>query len=1142
MLYFRPPRAALLFTLLLVGFVCTATADNEPQTISVSAGELGAALRSLAEQTGADIVYRPDQVRGLTTAGVKGTFTARQAAGELLKGTSLSINLDASGSMMISSPAPDAPAENSPLLVFSIPAGTLDAALKLIQDQGHIRVVFASSVVAGKRNQALSGNYTPSDALRRLLIGSDLTANAVNATTYRLSASARTKSASAAGGHTSDGSERVLIEGDRLPTYEAGGNVDIARTIDDAQPYYIFDSATIEDSGALNIEDFLKQRLTMNTVVQTNNQIYGPVLGHNGVATPLGNTSSIDLRGLGTGETLILVDGHRMPSVSIEGSTEQPDINGIPLAAIDRIEVLPSSAAAIYGASAVGGVINVILKKNYSGGDFRYSYENVTQGNAPITTLDGSYGFSAEGGRTHVMITAHYSESQPLDVGDRVALEEQGLSTIIASDPTYFTGNPFSPYLGGTTPNIMGLFNAPLTLKSGTPLNSDATYICPGISPSTSMAALDSCLLANAGKFNLSVLSPGAGPTGLQQPLGYSQRVESAMMTVRRDMLPWLEAFLDVSVESNDGSSVYNPFAGSSYYVPSSSPVNPFQEGVFVSIPNSVATPIYANSINYGASGGFTAHLPSKWTLEMDDTWSQNRFKSLYYDLDLTALSGADSPSSSINSAEPGVLNTGALNPFVDTLAHPLNLQPYEAPYPYTSSGYLNDLALRATGPILTLPWGAPTLAVGLEHRTEGFPSNSTYNNFPLSPWANTSTTYFAQSQSTDSLYAETNVPLISKTNAMPGLRTLELQIADRVERYAVDTGTTSEFIAPGGDGVPPSYCYYPSLDTACQIPVPKSTTHYASNNSTFGVRYKPLDDVTLRASYGTAFLPPTYTQLLPNPQINTNGDYITDPKTGASYSVNTISGGNADLKPEHDLNWDAGLIYQPAAGFLHGLRVDLEYYDIVQFNAIVGPNGDEILDYPDDFPGRVTRNPTTGQVTLINESLVNATKFQTDGWDLTTDYQVPTTIGSFELLGASTLIEHERRQYAVNAPSEDYVGQAQLGGEVKTKINGTLTWRRSGWKVSWTTRWFDSYEAFANPQGVENGSRIPSQIYHDLLVGYAFGKQAALGASNTSVQLGIKDIFNAAPPFDMGFPPFYVSPFGDLRMRDVWLSVRKSF
>src|SRR5262249_42188326 len=158
------------------------------------------------------------------------------------------------------------------------------------------------------------------------------------------------------------------------------------RSENDAQPYTILDAEAIQKSGAANIESFLKQRLTMNTTFHSNAQ--------SGPGSTSGATSSINLRGLGTNETLVLVIGRRIPGVNIFlGEVNQPDLNGMPLAAIERIEVLPSSASAIYGGAAVGGVVNVVLKRNFQGGEFDATYENTTQSDAPIHTLDATYGF-----------------------------------------------------------------------------------------------------------------------------------------------------------------------------------------------------------------------------------------------------------------------------------------------------------------------------------------------------------------------------------------------------------------------------------------------------------------------------------------------------------------------------------------------------------------------------------------------------------------------------------------------------------------------------------------------------------------------------------------------------------------------------
>src|SRR5262249_13753861 len=158
-------------------------------------------------------------------------------------------------------------------------------------------------------------------------------------------------------------------------------NTDISRTINDVQPYYIFDAKTIERSGAIDIEDFLKQRLTMNTTPQTSsrNTLGSATMGTDSPGFRKGATSSIDLRGLGADNTLVLVNGRRVTSAItlIYGDKPQPDINGIPLNAVERIEVLPSSASGIYGGGSIGGVVNIVLKNDYKGGDIRLTYDNV---------------------------------------------------------------------------------------------------------------------------------------------------------------------------------------------------------------------------------------------------------------------------------------------------------------------------------------------------------------------------------------------------------------------------------------------------------------------------------------------------------------------------------------------------------------------------------------------------------------------------------------------------------------------------------------------------------------------------------------------------------------------------------------------
>jgi iron complex outermembrane recepter protein len=1139
---------------ILLMFCAHARADPDPSfDFKIAPQALATALVEFSQQAEVQVVGATAAIGAIRTDGVTGHFTGAEALERLLHGTELTARWKGLHTVTI---VPAVKLSDTTPTRFDLQAKDLDQVLKDFELQSGLKVTATANVIAGKKGKSVHGDMTANDALRRLLKGSGLTF--VRGRDDNITIQAVTAPAPVAVDSEGPVSADVSVQSQRvIQVYQPGGNVDIPRTIDDVQPYYIFNNEAIEESGATNIEDFLKQYLTMNSVVQTNSQIYGTLVNR---GFPMGNTSTIDLRGLGSNQTLILVNGHRMAGVSVAGNSGQPDINGIPIAAVDHIEVLPSSSSGIYGGSAMGGAINIILKKNYKGGDLSYTREAVVSGHGFDSTVDGSYGFSLEGGKTQAMISAHYSDSEPLLLEDRAGLVEGGIRTLMQADPGIFGGGisaGLNPFQGGTFTNIVGLANcgptgcvpAPLVLLNGKSLGAGTTTLCPGISPTSSIAAIDACLLKNAGTQNTN-LSPGLGEFGLQQPIGYAPRVESLIASVNRSMSSWLDAFVDLTITKNDGSSEYNPIADQTWTVYAGSPTNPFQNSVNLHIPVENSVPLIADSLTRAITTGLTAQLPSGWRSELDFTWSENSFNSYYGQVNNDLFDGVATGPYAVPSGINGALETGAVNPFIDTGAYPQNVRPYIYPWSYGSSSTLNDVALRSTGPIVQLPWGNPIIAVAVEHREDGFPTSTQYSIYNTASTAafDSHTTYFGQHQSTDSLYLEANVPLITERNALPGLRELALQATDRIERYDVVTGTSSEYIIPGGTlpsgtVVPPYICYSPALDEnystgACQVPVPRAATTYRSNNHTVGLKYKPIESVTVRGSVATAFLPPNYSQLLPNPQVIPDGDTITDPKTGATYQVSTIGGGNPNLKPESDKNWDIGVIFEPQDDIFRGLRVDLEFVQIKRFDAILNLSGNQILSDA-ALASRVTRNPATGLITLINESAINASELKYEGYDLSINYVKPTGVGTFEFIGRASISEHNAVVYGFGQPPVDLVGDVWNGGQIKSSANGTLTWAKGPWKLGWTTRWFDGYYS-QDPDG--NELRIPSQVYHDLFAKYSVGASSSKLLANASVQFGIKDIFNTAPPYDPYFAPFYRSPIGDIHMQEWRLGVRKSF
>jgi outer membrane receptor protein involved in Fe transport len=800
----------------------------------------------------------------------------------------------------------------------------------------------------------------------------------------------------------------------------------------------VFDSKTIDRSGATNVEDFLKNRLTMNTVAQTSSQTYGVAV----TSGSMGNTSTINLRGLGANDTLILVDGRRVSGISFFAGNLQPDINGIPLAAIDRIEVLPSSASGIYGGSAIGGVVNIILKKDYVGAEVRTTYDSTWDGHGPLRTANVTFGQSLEGGKTRVFISAQYADSKPMLIGDRISIINRGYAAIVKNSPGFFNSNiNLFPPLGGT-PNITSLAgvsrlpdgtftSANLTLKgSGASLNSNIATLPAGYGVNSNPSTII------GGQYNLSLPDSNETPNGLLVPTGNFPKDKTLMATVNRQMTQTVELFAEYVYANNGSSSDYNPANisnANSLTVSSGATVNPFNQNVFISVPLNLSAPLLTNSTTRTATLGLKAKLPWDWIGELDYTWSTNAFNSFKDNFDTASLNTD--------------LASGVVNPFVDALVHPLNLAPYLAPASYTGSSTLNDFALRAAGPLGQFRWGNPTLALNLEHRKEDNAIGHYVTLFPLTPSLNQDEILFPQSQSTDAMNAELQVPVVTAKNAVTGIQSLEFQLADRIESYSVRTGTLAYFTFPNN---PVRNFYSPTPPNGVRYQIKSS---YNANTQTIGLKYKPIRDLAFRASFAKAFLPPNYSQLLRNPIPSLpSGSPIIDPKTGTTYSgYTTLGGGNPDLRPQHSKSWTFGLIYEPQRNGLQGLRIDLEYYDITQLDYITTLTAQQMVNDP-AFADRITRDPNTNLITQIDLSLINANQYQTKGWDLTLAYRKQTAVGTFELDATGTQIEHERRQLTFNSPLREYVGYVSAGGEAKTKANATLSWERSNWVAGWTT------------------------------------------------------------------------------------------
>ncbi len=198
----------------------------------------------------------------------------------------------------------------------------------------------------------------------------------------------------------------ILVVGRRLL------NTDIKRTENDIKPYKVFTREEIDTAHRDNLGLFFGARLPASTDIVTPAQ---QVLAGSGEPQ-----SSIDLRGAGAKRTLVLIDGRRLPSLpGIATDFDQSDLNGVPLGAIERVEVLTSTAGGIYGQNATGGVVNVVLRRDYRGAELNMVSGLTSRGDAARMRIEGRIGLSNADGSTQLMVFGAYAVSDRLRAGQR---------------------------------------------------------------------------------------------------------------------------------------------------------------------------------------------------------------------------------------------------------------------------------------------------------------------------------------------------------------------------------------------------------------------------------------------------------------------------------------------------------------------------------------------------------------------------------------------------------------------------------------------------------------------------------------------------------------------------------------------------
>src|SRR3954467_4663292 len=292
---------------------------------------------------------------------------------------------------------------------YELEAGDASLMLNEFSRQSDMQVLFDFNLLSGMKTQAVTGEFDVSDALTAMLKGTNLGFDFVNDHTLAVTPKkpsmfaklwhrAKTRSKH---GDDDNGLEQVLISG-------ADGNTGTQPLL--GAQVINFGRIDIERSGLATTEDFLRTMPQVFGGGPTEDTVLGREAGTNSA-----HGSGINVRGLDAGATLVLIDGKRIAPSGTAGAFD--DISNIPLSIIDHIDILPDGASAKYGADAIGGVVNFVTRKNFTGLSAQGRYGGVTNGAMGERQFSQLLGQSRDNGKD--FLSFEYFQRDPLQARDR---------------------------------------------------------------------------------------------------------------------------------------------------------------------------------------------------------------------------------------------------------------------------------------------------------------------------------------------------------------------------------------------------------------------------------------------------------------------------------------------------------------------------------------------------------------------------------------------------------------------------------------------------------------------------------------------------------------------------------------------------
>ncbi len=904
--------------------------------------------------------------------------------------------------------------------------------------------------------------------------------------------------------------QQTTADGPTMQRVEITGSAIKRAESETALPITVITHADLERTGATSAQDLVN-------LIPSN--FGGGVLAQNIGTT--GNPSTANLRGLGSQYTLVLLNGRRVANYAFGSSPV--DLNSIPLSAIDRIEVLRDGASAIYGADAVAGVINFILRKDFQGAEVSAFDSKVQQGggNSRSFNFTGGFGDIATQ-RFNVLVSANHETDKVLtaversfastgvrpDLGLIKSSPRNGIPNFNFTDSTgvrYGTVNPFR------YKNCDAAAFALIPIGSATQCGTDYVRFIDLIPASThdSIVARGIFQVNDENQFYAEITRTKDQVISHYSPAPYTKPMiypANGRFYPTSFILPKGMTLPNGTVLADDKTvTPVGPMSGTWRTVAGGGRgdiTDTTNDRFLVGAKGSVVGWDYDIALTYSKNDGVISFG--------DGQYSYAKLTPLIASGAINVFGGQDAASLT---ALQGARLSGMENSATSTSK--------EADFHLSK-----ELARWAYGPL--------GFAIGASARKEELTQISSDTlasgdqvggNGPV-PGVQGSRKVYA-------VFTEGSVPLY---------KDLELQLAARYDKYKNDFGSQFTQLSPK-----------------------------------IALRYQPAKALLFRGSFAEGFRAPTlYQNLLPYAYgQNTSGNFsdpLRCPNGVPIKSVNTVGvledecnvqlsaarGGNPNLSPEKSKQFSLGMVFSPSNNF----SGSLDYWNIKINNAIVQTSEIGVLSNPNANLANFWRvNPATLPLdstgkpfldpTLLNKTnsiqgstnpdfplafvdlpYANSSRFFASGLDVNLNLKHKLeNIGQFGINLDGTYYTTHGYQYTGLPSASDLGSYQDFGATPRWRHALTLTFRTGAWNASLTNNYTSGYQDYTNAG----------------LVGPTYPADRRVAASKTydtqivwshktvvDIALGIKNLLNTDPPssrndqpFQTGYDPQYGNPLG---------------